>query len=170
VSSWLLTGDHKRIAILYLLSILAYFILAAAAAALMRWELLTPQGDVVSSETYKQTVHASRSIDGVVLSHSIDSNRPGNFVLPIMLGARDVAFPKLNLLSWYLFMIGGALAMGAIIFGGVDTGWTFYTPYSSAFSNTHVVTMATGIAIAGFGSILTGLNFIVTIHKLRAPD
>jgi cytochrome c oxidase subunit 1 len=92
----------------------------------------------------------------------------GNFVIPMMIGARDVAFPKLNLLSWYLFNIGGALALYAIIVGGVDTGWTFYTPYSTAFSNTHVVTMVTGIFIAGFSSILTGLNFIVTIHTMRA--
>jgi len=93
----------------------------------------------------------------------------GNFVLPMMLGARDVAFPKLNLLSWYLFNIGGLLALYAVTFGGVDTGWTFYTPYSSTYSNSNVIMMAAGIFIAGFGTILTGLNFIVTTHKLRAP-
>ena len=93
----------------------------------------------------------------------------GNFVIPMMIGARDVAFPKLNLLSWYLFMTGGRFALYSIVVGGVDTGWTFYTPYSSTYSNTHVLTMAAGIFIAGFGSILTGLNFIITIHKMRAP-
>src|SRR5205823_10657314 len=93
----------------------------------------------------------------------------GNFVLPMMIGARDVAFPKLNLLSWYLFNAGGLLALYAVTFGGVDTGWTFYTPYSSTYSKSHVITMAAGIFIAGFGSILTGLNFIVTTHTLRAP-
>ena len=93
----------------------------------------------------------------------------GNFVIPMMIGARDVAFPKLNLLSWYLFNAGGLLALYSIVFGGVDTGWTFYTPYSSAFSNSHVVSMAAGVFVAGFGSILTGLNFIITIHTMRAP-
>src|SRR5437764_11789859 len=93
----------------------------------------------------------------------------GNFVLPMMIGARDVAFPKLNLLSWYLFNGGGLLALYSVVFGGVDTGWTFYTPYSSTYSNSHVVAMAAGVFIAGFGSILTGLNFIITIHRMRAP-
>src|SRR5205807_7362165 len=93
----------------------------------------------------------------------------GNFVLPMMIGARDVAFPRLNLLSWYLFNAGGLLALYSVVFGGVDTGWTFYTPYSSTYSNSNVVTMAAGVFIAGFGSILTGLNFIITIHRMRAP-
>ncbi len=93
----------------------------------------------------------------------------GNFVIPMMIGARDVAFPKLNLLSWYLFNAGGLLALYSVVFGGVDTGWTFYTPYSSTYSNSHVVAMAAGVFIAGFGSILTGLNFIITIHRMRAP-
>src|SRR5213075_1086991 len=93
----------------------------------------------------------------------------GNFVLPMMLGARDVAFPKLNLLSWYLFNAGGLLALYSVVFGGVDTGWTFYTPYSSTYSNSHVIAMAAGVFVAGFGSILTGLNFIITVHRMRAP-
>ncbi len=169
VRSWLLTTDHKRIGILYLLSIMVFFLLAAAAAALMRVELLTPAGDIVASETYNKlfTIHGVLMV-WFFLIPSVPTVL-GNFVIPMMIGARDVAFPKLNLLSWYLFMIGGALALYAVTFGGVDTGWTFYTPYSSAYSNTHVVTMATGIFIAGFGSILTGLNFIVTIHKMRCP-
>src|ERR1700734_1646903 len=93
----------------------------------------------------------------------------GNFVIPLMIGARDVAFPRLNLLSWYLFMVGGVFVLYSIIVGGVDTGWTFYTPFSSTYSNTHVIMMAAGIFIAGFGSILTGLNFIITIQTMRAP-
>jgi cytochrome c oxidase subunit 1 len=93
----------------------------------------------------------------------------GNFVIPLMIGARDVAFPRLNLLSWYLFMLGGAFVLYSIIVGGVDTGWTFYTPFSSTYSNTHVIMMAAGIFIAGFASILTGLNFIITIHTMRLP-
>src|SRR5665213_421105 len=169
VKSWLLTTDHKRIGILYLFAILFFFIVAAVAAALMRLELLTPQGDLVLSETYNKlfTMHGVLMV-WFFLIPSIPSVL-GNFIIPLMIGARDVAFPKLNLLSWYLFMIGGFFVMHAIIIGGVDTGWTFYTPYSTDYSNTHVIEMAAGIFIAGFGSILTGLNFIVTIHKLRAP-
>src|SRR5690606_2110466 len=93
----------------------------------------------------------------------------GNFVLPMMLGARDLAFPRLNLFSWYLFMAGGILAVSALVMGGVDTGWTFYTPYSTTYSNTHVMTMAIGVFVVGFSSILTALNFIVTTHTMRAP-
>ena len=93
----------------------------------------------------------------------------GNFILPLMLGARDLAFPRLNLLSWYLFLIGGLLSLWAVLCGGVDTGWTFYTPYSTLYANGHVITMALGIFVSGFSSILTGLNFIATTHKLRAP-
>ena len=135
----------------------------------MRLELLTPQGDLVTSATYNKLF----TIHGVVmvwffLIPSIPTVL-GNFLLPLMIGARDVAFPRLNLASWYLFMAGGAFALCSIITGGVDTGWTFYTPYSCTYANGHVIAMATGIFIAGFGSIATGLNFIVTIHKMRAP-
>ena len=169
LKSWLLTTDHKRIGILYLYSLLVYFTIAAIAAALMRIELITPQGDMVTSETYNKlfTVHGTLMV-WFFLIPSIPAVL-GNFVLPMMLGARDVAFPKLNLLSWYIFNTGGLLALYSVLFGGVDTGWTFYTPYSSTYANSHVVTMAAGIFIAGFGTILTGLNFIITTHKLRAP-
>lgn len=167
--SWLLTTDHKRIGILYLLSIVFFFIIAAIAAAIIRIELLTPQGGLVLNETYNKlfTLHGVLMV-WFFLIPSIPTVL-GNFVIPMMIGARDVAFPKLNLLSWYLFMTGGAFVLYSIIVGGVDTGWTFYTPFSSTYSNTHVLTMAAGIFIAGFGSILTGLNFIITIHKMRAP-
>src|SRR6266480_5621459 len=169
LTSWLFTTDHKRIGLLYLFSIIIFFAIAAVAAALMRLELITPQGDLVLSETYNKlfTLHGVLMV-WFFLIPSIPAVL-GNFVIPMMVGARDVAFPKLNLLSWYLFNAGGLLAIYSIIFGGVDTGWTFYAPYSSAFSNTHVVAMAAGIFIAGFGSILTGLNFIITIHRMRAP-
>src|SRR4029078_311712 len=115
---------------------------AALAAALIRMELITPPGDMVTSETYNKlfTIHGVLMV-WFFLIPSIPTVL-GNFVIPMMIGARDVAFPKLNLLSWYLFMAGGLLALCAIIFGGVDTGWTFYTPYSSAYSNTLVITMA----------------------------
>jgi cytochrome c oxidase subunit 1 len=169
IASWLLTTDHKRIGLLYMVSITLFFVLGGVAASLMRLELVTPKGDLVTSDTYNKlfTVH------GVVmvwffLIPSIP-NVLGNFLVPMMIGARDVAFPKLNLASWYLFMAGAALAIYSILAGGVDTGWTFYTPYSSVYANGHVIAMATGIFVAGFGSILTGLNFMVTIHAMRAP-
>jgi cytochrome c oxidase subunit 1 len=169
LKSWLLTTDHKRIGVLYLLSILIFFTIAAVAAGLMRLELLTPAGDLVLSETYDKlfTIHGVLMV-WFFLIPSIPSVL-GNFIIPIMIGARDVAFPKLNLLSWYLFITGGAIVVYAVVVGGADTGWTFYTPYSSAYANGAVVAMATGVFVAGFSSILTGLNFIVTIHKLRAP-
>ncbi len=169
VRSWLLTTDHKRIGILYLLSILVYFAVAAVAAALMRLTLLNPTGDLVLPETYNKlfTLHGVLMV-WFFLIPSIPAVL-GNFVIPMMIGARDVAFPKLNLLSWYLFNIGGLCVLYAVVVGGVDTGWTFYTPYSTTYANGHVVTMIMGVFIAGFGSILTGLNFIVTIHKMRAP-
>jgi cytochrome c oxidase subunit I len=169
LKSWLLTTDHKRIGLLYLFSILFYFTIAAIAAALMRLELITPAGDMVTSETYNKlfTIHGTLMV-WFFLIPSIPAVL-GNFVLPMMLGARDVAFPKLNLLSWYLFNTGGLLALYAVTAGGVDTGWTFYTPYSSTYSNSNVIMMAAGIFVAGFGTILTGLNFIITTHKLRAP-
>jgi cytochrome c oxidase subunit 1 len=167
--SWLTTHDHKRIALLYLVSITFFFSIAAMAAALMRWELLTPQGDLVVSDMYNRlfTLHGVLMV-WFFLIPSIPAVL-GNFVLPLMLGARDVAFPRLNLASWYIFMTGGLLVLYAIVVGGVDTGWTFYTPYSSTYSNGNVMLMAAGVFIAGFSSIATGLNFIVTVHKLRAP-
>jgi cytochrome c oxidase subunit 1 len=167
--SWLLTTDHKRIGLLYLFSIIIFFAIGAVAAAVMRLELLTPPGDLVLSETYNKlfTIHGVLMV-WFFLIPSIPSAL-GNFVIPMMVGARDVAFPKLNLLSWYLFISGGLFVLYAIILGGVDTGWTFYTPYSSRYSNTHVLEMATGVFLTGFSSILTGLNFIITIHKMRAP-
>ncbi len=169
VRSWLLTTDHKRIALLYLWTILLFFTIASVAAAMMRIELLTPQGDLVTSETYNKlfTIHGVLMV-WFFLIPSIPAVL-GNFTIPMMLGARDVAFPRLNLLSWYLFIAGGALALWSLIHGGVDTGWTFYTPYSTTYANSHVISMAAGVFIAGFSSILTGLNFIVTIHKMRAP-
>ena len=169
VRSWLGTQDHKRIALLYLFTITFFFAIAAAAAAAMRWELLTPQGDLVTPDIYNRlfTLHGVLMV-WFFLIPSIPAVI-GNFVLPLMLGARDVAFPRLNLASWYIFVAGGLLALGSILAGGVDTGWTFYTPYSTVYANGHVMTMAAGIFVAGFSSIATGLNFIVTIHKLRAP-
>ena len=169
VRSWLLTTDHKRIGILYLLSILVFFAIAAVAAGMMRLQLLSPDNHLVLPETYNKlfTIHGVLMV-WFFLIPSIPSVL-GNFVIPMMIGARDVAFPRLNLLSWYLFITGGAFVVYSVIVGGVDTGWTFYTPYSTTYANPNVITMVAGVFIAGFSSILTGLNFIVTIHKMRAP-
>ena len=169
VKAWLLTTDHKRIGILYLWTILLFFLIASVAAAMMRIELLTPQGDFVTNETYNKlfTIHGVLMV-WFFLIPSIPTVL-GNFVIPMMIGARDVAFPRLNLLSWYIFVAGGALTLWAILHGGVDTGWTFYTPYSTTYANSHVITMAAGVFVAGFSSIITGLNFMTTIHKMRAP-
>jgi len=169
VASWLLTRDHKRIAILYMISITVLFVIGAAGAALVRIDLLTPKGLLSEPQQYNNafTVHGVIMVFFFLIP-SIPAVL-GNFLIPLMVGARDLAFPRLNLLSWYLFVIGATLAVGAIVFGGVDTGWTFYTPYSSTYSNSNVVLTIAGIFIAGFSSILTGLNFIVTIHTMRAP-
>src|SRR5947208_1030094 len=145
LASWLLTTDHMRTGLLYLISLLFYFTIAAIAAALMRMALITPPGDMVTSETYNKlfTLHGTLMV-WFFLIPSVPAVL-GNFVLPMMLGARDVAFPKLNLMSWYLFVLGGAFATWSLIRGGVDTGWTFYTPYSTTYANSNVISMAAGV-------------------------
>jgi len=169
ITSWLLTTDHKRIALLYLGTITVMFFVGGAFAVLMRLNLLTPGGGLVLAETYNKlfTMHGLIMIFFFLIP-SIPAVL-GNFLVPMMIGARDVAFPRLNLLSWYIFITGAALALVSAVTGGVDTGWTFYTPYSTTYSTTHVMTMAVGVFIVGFSSILTGLNFIVTMHTMRAP-
>ena len=169
IRSWLLTRDHKRIALLYLASITFFFFLGGLFALLIRLELLTPAGDLVQSETYNKlfTMHGIIMVFFFLIP-SIPAVL-GNFLIPMMIGAKDLAFPRLNLLSWYVYMAGAFFTLWAVVHGGVDTGWTFYTPYSTASSNTNVIAAAVGIFITGFSSILTGLNFIVTIHTMRAP-
>jgi len=169
VRSWLLTVDHKRIALLYLVSITIMFLLGGVFAALVRLELLTPAGDVLSSDTYNKffTAHGVIMVFFFLIP-SIPATF-GNFLIPLMIGAKDLAFPRLNLASWYIFVLGALFGLYAMFTGGVDTGWTFYTPYSTAVATSKVIPTAIGAFIAGFSSILTGLNFIVTIHKMRAP-
>ncbi len=171
VKSWLLTLDHKRIGILYLVSITLMFFVGGVFAVMIRLELLTPEGDLVQADTYNKlfTMHGLVMIF-FFLVPSIPSVI-GNFIVPMMLGARDLAFPRLNLLSWYLFMIGAFLFVRVMLSGGIDTGWTFYTPYSSNpdRSKTDVIPTILAIFITGLSTILTGLNFIVTIHTMRAP-
>lgn len=167
--SWLLTVDHKRIAILYLISVTLFFFLGGAFAVFMRLELMTPAGDMFQSENYNKlfTMHGITMVFFFLIP-SVPAVL-GNFLLPLMIGAKDMAFPRLNLASWYIYMIGGTFTLVAAVFGGIDTGWTFYTPYSSTYSNSAVIMTALGVFITGFSSILTGLNFMVTIHKMRAP-
>jgi cytochrome c oxidase subunit 1 len=169
VKSWLLTKDHKRIGILYLAAISFFFFLGGIFATIIRLELLTPPGDLVSAQTYNKlfTLHGVIMIF-LFMIPSIPATL-GNFLVPLMIGCKDLAFPKINLLSWYIFIVGASLVMYAMLEGGVDTGWTFYTPFSTSYANTYVILTATGIFITGFSSILTGLNFIVTIHRMRAP-
>ena len=153
---------------MYMVSITLFFLLGGAAATLIRLELITPRGDLVRPETYNKLF----TLHGVImifffLVPSIPAVL-GNFLIPLMIGARDLAFPRLNLASWYVFMFGSLFALAALVLGGVDTGWTFYTPYSTS-TNTNVALAILGAFLAGFSSIFTGINFIVTIHKMRAP-
>jgi cytochrome c oxidase subunit 1 len=169
LKSWLLTRDHKRIAILYLAAVTVFFMIGGLFAMMIRLELLTPAGDLMTADTYNKmfTMHGV-----VMVFFFLIPSIPavfGNFLVPIMIGAKDLAFPRLNLLSWYIYILGGIFTLYVALSGGVDTGWTFYTPYSTAAANSHVIMAAMGVFITGFSSILTGLNFVVTVHRTRAP-
>jgi cytochrome c oxidase subunit 1 len=169
IKSWLLTTDHKRIALLYLASITFFFLIGGISAVLIRLHLIEPQGALLQPATYNRMF----SMHGIVmifffLIPSIPAVM-GNFLVPLMVGARDLAFPRINLLSWYVYVFAGLFVLYSVLAGGVDTGWTFYTPLSTTYANGQVMAAALGAFFAGFSSILTGLNFIVTIHKMRAP-
>ncbi len=169
MSSWLFTLDHKRIAVLYGISITIFFFIGGIGAAVIRWNLIVPQGMLADPETYNRML----SMHGVImvwffLVPSIPVTL-GNFLVPLMIGSRDLAFPKLNLMSWYLFVIAGCIELYAMFMGGVDAGWTFYPTLSTGFSNGFISVAATGIFLVGFSSIATGLNFMTTIHTMRAP-
>ncbi len=166
--SWLLTHDHKRIGLLYLYSITTAFFLGGCFAVGIRMELFTPEHVFLDADMYNQffTLHGAIMIFLFIIP-SIPAAL-GNIIMPLMIGAKDVAFPRLNLASWYIYIAGALFAVYAIVSGGIDTGWTFYSPYSVK-SSTHVIPMVFGVFILGFSSIFTGLNFVVTIHKLRAP-
>ena len=170
IKSWLLTTDHKRIAMLYLISITVMFWIGGFFAMMIRLELLTPAGDLVSSDTYNKlfTMHGI-----IMVFFFLIPSVPavlGNFLIPLMVGAKDLAFPAAQPAELVSVHASAASPRWyAMVTGGVDTGWTFYTPFSTTYSNTHVIGAAVGIFIAGFSSILTGLNFIVTIHRMRAP-
>ncbi len=170
IFAWILSTDHKRIGILYLVALMSWFLVGMTLGGLIRIELLKPEGTIVGPQTY----NAFFTLHGVIMLFIfVIPGIPavfGNFFLPIMIGAEDVAFPRLNLLSWYLYITGGILIILAIFLpgGAPDTGWTFYIPYSVRTSTNMIITLS-AVFILGFSSILTGLNFVTTIHRLRAP-
>ena len=169
LASWLLTKDHKRIGILYLVSVTVMFFIGGFAIGIARLNLLTPEGGLVQADTYNRLF----TLHGVIMVFfflvPVVPASLGNFVLPLMIGAKDLAFPRLNLLSWYLYVTAAIWTLYAMIAGGLDTGWTFYTPYSTQSSHYNLVPTMIGIVIAGFSSLATGLNFVVTTHVMRAP-
>lgn len=170
IFSWIFSVDHKRIALLYLYSLITFFLVGVTLGLLMRFELLNPGKDLVEAKTYNQIF----TLHGVIMIFLfIIPSIPavfGNFFLPIMLGTDDVSFPRLNLLSWWVYVVGALMALSTLVFGDgpADTGWTFYAPYSVK-TGTNVTMSVLAAFVLGFSSILTGLNFIVTIHRLRAP-
>lgn len=169
ILAWILSTDHKRIGILYMVALFSWFAVGVTLGFLIRLELLTPQNTIVGPQTYD----AFFTLHGVIMLFIfVIPGIPavfGNFFLPIMLGAKDVAFPRLNLLSWYLYMTGGVLVILSILLpgGAPDTGWTFYIPYSVR-TGTNMIFALFAVFVLGFSSILTGLNFVTTIHRLRA--
>jgi cytochrome c oxidase subunit I len=167
--SWLLTKDHKRIALLYLFPVTAMFFIGAFFMAIVRLNLMTPTGALVSADTYNKSFTAHGVIMVFFFLVPVVPTVLGNFCLPLMIGAKDLAFPRLNLLSWYVFMFAAIWVLVAIIAGGIDTGWTFYTPYSSQSSHYNVIPTMIGVVISGFSSMMTGINFIATVHWMRAP-
>jgi len=168
IMDWIYTVDHKRIGLMYLWSILLFFFVGGMFAMLVRTQLLSPKGSIMDQETYNRVF----TLHGVIMVFLfIIPSIPaalGNFVLPLMLGAKDVAFPRMNLASFYIYVVGAIIALVSIVTGAVDTGWTFYTPYSTT-SNASVSMMTFAAFVLGFSSIFTGINFIATVHKLRAP-
>ena len=169
ISSWLLTKDHKRIALLYLISVTVMFFIGGFAVSVVRLNLLTPEGGLVSADTFNRlfTMHGVLMVFFFLVP--VVPAVLGNFCLPLMIGAKDLAFPRINLLSWYLYMAGAVWTLYAMLTEGVDTGWTFYTPYSSESTHYNVVLTLIGLVLAGFSSLFTGLNFVVTVHWMRAP-
>ncbi len=171
ILSWILSVDHKRIGVLYLYSMMSFFIVAVTFGFLIRLELIAPGETIMSAQTYNQLF----TLHGIIMIFLfIIPGLPavfGNFFLPIMIGAKDVIFPRLNLMSWYMFVIGGLFAVLSMLLpgGSADTGWMFYVPYSVR-TTTNVLPALIAAFILGFSSILTGLNFITTIHRMRHPD
>lgn len=171
LAGWLLSVDHKRIGLMYLMAIVIFFFVAMTLGVLMRLEMLTPGETIMKPSTYNSVFTLHGVIMVFLLIIPAIPAVFGNFMLPIQIGAKDVAFPRLNLFSWYLYITGAIIAIISLFVGDgpADTGWTFYVPYSiRSAQNVSITTMASFCA-QGFSSILTGLNFVVTIHRLRAP-
>ena len=168
IKSWLFTLDHKRIGIMYLIAVSLAFLAGGILALLVRIELMAPGETIMSADAYNQTftLHAVLMVFAFIIP-AVPAVM-GNFVLPLQIGAKDVAFPRLNLLSFYLYVAGAVIALAALLVGRIDGGWTFYTPYSTSIGD-GILYVSTGVFVMGFSSILTGLNFIVTVHKMRAP-
>ena len=171
--SWMTTVDHKRLGIMYLTGVCSAFFVGGLFALLVRLSLLTPTHtlfgkQLLTAEQYNRvfTLHGAIMVFLFIIP-SVPAAL-GNFCLPLMLGAKDVAFPRLNLASFYLWLTGAIMAVCSMIFGAVDTGWTFYTPYSTSTNGT-VTLMTMAVFVLGFSSIFTGINFVATVHKLRAP-
>jgi len=167
--SWLFTVDHKRIGIMYLVMLTIFFGVGGTLAGLVRANLLTPSGAIMDNDMYNKTFTAHGVVMLFLFLIPSIPGVMGNFFVPIMIGAKDMAFPKLNIASWYVWMIGASFAVFALLTGGLDTGWTLYPPYSSRSSHSNVVPGVFGVFITGFSGIMTGLNIIVTIHRMRAP-
>ncbi|WP_047494118.1 cbb3-type cytochrome c oxidase subunit I [Terriglobus sp. TAA 43] len=169
LKSWLLTSDHKRIALMYMVAVTFFFAVGGILAMIVRMELLTPEADLMSYDTYNKmfTMHGVAMVFFVLIP-AVPAIL-GNFLVPLMIGAKDLAFPKINLLSFYLYCVAACLLLYTISAGGVDTGWTFTTPLSTHYVNTNVVSAGLAAFVAGFSSIFTGLNFVATIHRMRAP-
>lgn len=168
IKSWLLTLDHKRIGIMYLIAVSLAFLAGGILAILVRIELMAPGETIMSADAYNQTftLHAVLMVFAFIIP-AVPAVM-GNFVLPLQIGAKDVAFPRLNLASFYIYVLGAGIALSALLVGRIDGGWTFYTPYSTSIGD-GILYVTTGVFVMGFSSILTGLNFIVTLHKMRAP-
>ncbi|MGB1274488.1 MAG: cytochrome c oxidase subunit I, partial [Nannocystaceae bacterium] len=168
IMSWLVTVDHKRLGLMYLASVLFFFMVAGILAITLRTELFTPGQDFMSAQTYNKvfTLHGAIMVFLFIIP-SVPAAL-GNFLLPLMLGAKDVAFPKLNLLSFYVFSVAAIMFIATLLLGSLDTGWTFYTPYSATTGGAATLAVF-AVFIAGFSSILTGVNFVTTVHRMRAP-
>jgi cytochrome c oxidase subunit 1 len=168
LTTWLVTLDHKRIGLMYLVATMFFFLVAGLLAIALRTELFTPGQDFMSAQTYNKvyTLHGAIMVFLFIIP-SVPAAM-GNILLPLMLGARDVAFPRLNLLSFYIYCFAAVMFVATLLIGSLDTGWTFYTPYSTS-TGTAVIMATGGAFVAGFSSILTGVNFVTTVHKMRAP-
>jgi cytochrome c oxidase subunit 1 len=167
--SWLLTVDHKRIGLMYFIATTTFFAVGGLLALVLRVELFNPGTDFLNATSYNKVFTLHGAIMTFLFLVVVIPASLGNFLLPLMIGAKDVAFPKLNLASFHIYILGALFFLWTVIAGSLDTGWTFYTPYSTRLSDTAVPSAILGAFILGWSSILTGINFIVTVHKMRAP-